>query len=150
MYKRQEYIVYELTDTTQFGNDKVPQNLKAKGKKLGSDYDLECIDNQISMNTRSRKNGKTVPVNKPAASNDAGRNTMEGSVEQLQQAMINNIMRNFDSLTGMEENTNAVPEFEETVKEFEVTEFTPAEEQIVRTTVIEEPVDCLLYTSRCV
>lgn len=59
-----EYIVYELQDISHFGDDKIPVNLKSKGKKLGTDYDLEHLDEMIA------KNQMTVPVKAPVIEED--------------------------------------------------------------------------------
>lgn len=41
--KQGDYILYELTDTTGF-TGKIPQNLKSKSYKLGTNYGIETLD----------------------------------------------------------------------------------------------------------
>lgn len=60
--KQPEYILYELTDTTNFPDgEKIPKNLKSKSYKLGADYDLERLDEVINQ-----KNPKPIEKIEPA------------------------------------------------------------------------------------
>ena len=60
--KQPEYILYELTDTTNFPDgEEIPKNLKSKSYKLGADYDLERLDEVISQ-----KNPKPIEKIEPA------------------------------------------------------------------------------------
>ena len=56
-----DYILYELTDISGF-EGKVPENLKSKSYKLGTDYDLDKLDERIRNNTLK---AKPVPVPTP-------------------------------------------------------------------------------------
>lgn len=46
--KGRKYYTYELTDISGFGEGKVPQNLRARSYKMGTDYDYETIDKLFS------------------------------------------------------------------------------------------------------
>jgi hypothetical protein len=67
--KKGDYILYELTDVTNFPDmKKIPENLKSKSYKLGYDYDLEALDEEIEKNLggKSRVDKKKEDtVNKP-------------------------------------------------------------------------------------
>lgn len=41
--KGKKYYTYELTDISAFGDGKIPQNLKARSYKLGTDYDYDAV-----------------------------------------------------------------------------------------------------------
>ena len=42
--KQGDYILYELRDTSNFDDDKIPSNLKSKSYKMGSNYDIDALD----------------------------------------------------------------------------------------------------------
>lgn len=48
--KNGEFILYELTDVTNFPeNEKIPANLKSKSYKLGADFGIEALDRQLGI-----------------------------------------------------------------------------------------------------
>ena len=50
-----DFLVYELMDSSNFPNEeKIPINLKCKSYKLGSEYDICELDNQIKSNVLRR------------------------------------------------------------------------------------------------
>lgn len=58
--KQGDYIIYELIDTTGFGDGKVLSNLKSKSYKLGSNYGLEALEQQIQKAPKEKL--ETSPV----------------------------------------------------------------------------------------
>lgn len=50
-----DFLVYELMDCSKFPeSEKIPSNLKCKSYKLGSDYDIDELDNQIKSRIKRR------------------------------------------------------------------------------------------------
>jgi hypothetical protein len=54
-----DYILYELTDVSRFGDGKIPANLKSKSYKMGTDYGLDALDE--TLNRRSHRKLKSAP-----------------------------------------------------------------------------------------
>lgn len=52
--KQGDFILYELTDTSGF-DGKIPQNLKAKSYKLGSDFGCEALEVALTKGRRAAK-----------------------------------------------------------------------------------------------
>ena len=65
--KQGDFILYELTDTSNFSG-KIPNNLKAKSYKLGTDYDIDSIEARFRGFVRAKPVAAPAPVvTKPVA-----------------------------------------------------------------------------------
>lgn len=53
--KRGKYYTYELMDASEFGDKKIPQNLKSRSCKLGTLYDAEHVQEYFSEKEMERK-----------------------------------------------------------------------------------------------
>lgn len=55
-----EFILYELVDKSNFGKEKIPSNLKAKSYKMGTDYDVQALDDLLKQPNISRAIDRSV------------------------------------------------------------------------------------------
>lgn len=55
-----DFILYELVDTSNFGKEKIPTNLKSKSYKMGTDYGVEKLDEMLQNPTLSKVINTTI------------------------------------------------------------------------------------------
>lgn len=93
--KQGEFILYELTDITGFQGEKVPDNLKSKSYKIGTDFGLEKLDETIKYNTRY--NQVQAQAQAPVTSTTSNIKVNHKPID------INEILAEFDRTHGIQE-----------------------------------------------
>lgn len=106
--KQGDYIIYELIDTTGFGDGKIPSNLKSKSYKLGSDYGLEALDQQI------QKASKEKPETSPVGFTWSETTTVSTSIssEDIEYAERMKKIQDWAEEKGFDFNTNGIFDYE--------------------------------------
>lgn len=71
--KQGDYFLYELKDTSKFEDGKIPANLKSKSYKLGDEFGIRALEDNLSLNVYNRlkedKQNQPEPKSSPPQKN---------------------------------------------------------------------------------